>query len=119
MSRPPGIACRWMLALVVLLPFGSPAATVGGNADDEEEVARAFAKLEAGMSPEKVRQLVGAPKRIARQILYHRHREQWIYDGPLPIRLTFECPRGQKPRLLAPLRPSVEKNDGDHGAKGH
>lgn len=53
-----------------------------------------------GMTPDEVRQRLGPPKRIARQILYHRYREQWIYDPPHPARLQFDCPRGQKPALL-------------------
>lgn len=105
------IACCWMLASLVLLLLGSDAAPAGGMGDDDrEEPARAFANLEVGMSPEQVRQLVGAPKRTARQILYHRYREQWIYDTPISTRLTFECLRGQKPQLLSPPRPSVDKN---------
>ncbi len=60
-----------------------------------------FANLKRGMTPEQVRQLVGAPKRIARQILYHRYREQWVYDAAVPMRITFDCPRGQNPQLLS------------------
>ncbi|HEY7158203.1 MAG TPA: hypothetical protein VH575_29895 [Gemmataceae bacterium] len=52
------------------------------------------------MTPEQVRDKVGPPKRIARQILYHRHVEQWIYDQPIAARLQFDCPRGQKPHLV-------------------
>jgi hypothetical protein len=111
MRRFQRLAWRWLLALVVLLPFGSSIVPAGGNAEDERDVpARAFDKLQAGMSPEQVRQLVGAPPLIARQILYHRYREQWIYDAPILARLTFECIRGQKPRLLSPPRLSVDKN---------
>jgi hypothetical protein len=71
------------------------------NENEGEVRLRAFAKLERGMTPEQVRRQVGAPKRIARQILYHRYREQWLYDTPSPICLTFDCPRGQMPELLA------------------
>jgi hypothetical protein len=60
----------------------------------------AFDKLQRGMTPEQVREQVGLPKRIARQILYHRHVEQWVYDQPVAARLQFDCPRGQKPRLV-------------------
>jgi hypothetical protein len=70
----------------------------------EKEKPRAFAKLQRGMTPEQVRQCVGQPKRIARQILYHHYREQWLYDTPHSTRLTFECQRGQKPELLE-IRP--------------
>jgi hypothetical protein len=60
----------------------------------------AFDKLQRGMTPEQVREQVGPPKRIARQFLYHRHIEQWIYDQPVAARLQFDCPRGQKPQLV-------------------
>ena len=60
----------------------------------------AFEKLQRGMTPEQVREQVGPPKRIARQLLYHRHVEQWIYDQPVAVRLQFDCPRGQKPQLI-------------------
>jgi hypothetical protein len=64
-----------------------------------QEVA-AFDKLQRGMTPEQVREQVGSPQRIARQFLYHRYVEQWIYDRPVAARLQFDCPRGQKPRLI-------------------
>jgi len=60
----------------------------------------AFEKLQRGMTPEQVREQVGPPKRIARQFLYHRHIEQWIYDRPVSARLQFDCLRGQKPQLV-------------------
>ncbi len=73
-----------------------------GFADQKgnEDPRQAFAKLERGMTPEEVRQKVGAPERVARQILYHRYLEQWIYDQPVPARIQFDCPRGQKPQLI-------------------
>jgi hypothetical protein len=75
------------------------------------EPAPAFAQLEPGMTAEQVRQRVGSPKRIARQILYHRHLEQWIYDQPSPARLLFDCPRGEKPQLVWKQIFPHEKND--------
>lgn len=65
-----------------------------------EQAAQPLARLRHGMTPEEVRKLVGPPKRIARQILYHRAREQWLYDPPFPARLQFDCRRGQQPQLL-------------------
>ncbi|HTU22399.1 MAG TPA: hypothetical protein VMG10_30445 [Gemmataceae bacterium] len=100
-----------LLAALLLAPFGLRVAGTGRAEDrDRQEAARHFAKLERGMTPEQVRELVGAPDRVARQILYRRYREQWIYNAPLPTRLTFECPRGQKPQLLSLPRLSVEKD---------
>jgi len=72
----------------------------GAERDREERLA-SFARLKRGMTPEQVRQIIGAPpKHIARQIFYHRYREQWVYDAPISLRLTFDCPRGQMPQLL-------------------
>jgi hypothetical protein len=62
------------------------------------------------MSPDEVRRIVGSPKHIARQILYHRYREQWVYETSTPIRLTFDCVRGQKPQLLSPPDLPIEKD---------
>jgi hypothetical protein len=58
-------------------------------------------QLRSGMTPDEVRQLLGPPQRIARQILYHRYLEQWVYDAPLSVRVEFDCPRGQPSRLIA------------------
>ncbi len=52
-------------------------------------------------SPEAVRRLLGEPSRKARQILYHRAREQWLYEVPFDVRLEFEYVRGQEPHLLS------------------
>jgi hypothetical protein len=65
-----------------------------------DDPPRDVAKLEHGMTPDQVRDCLGPPKRISRQILYHRYLEQWIYDSPVAPRLTFDCPRGQKPQLI-------------------
>ncbi len=64
-------------------------------------------KLTRGLSFEQVRGLLGPPHRVARQILSHRCLEQWVYGPPYDFRIEFDCPRGQKPQLLAthPLRP--------------
>jgi hypothetical protein len=52
-------------------------------------------------SPEAVRRLLGEPSRKARQILYQRAREQWLYEAPFEVRLEFEYVRGQEPHLLS------------------
>ena len=105
-----------LLAVLVLVPFDSD--VLGGDDEkDREEPVRDFTKLKRGMTPEQVRQLVGTPPRIARQILYHRYREQWIYETPFPIRLTFDCPRGQMPQLLSIPSLPVKTAPSDRGAK--
>jgi hypothetical protein len=62
------------------------------------------AHLRPGMTPEQVRQVMGgSPRRAARQILYHRYLEQWLYDQPTSVRLEFDCRRGQPARLQSIL----------------
>jgi hypothetical protein len=76
------------------------------SAAEEKQVppnpAAALAKVAPGQNPEQVRETLGVgPHRIARQLLYHRYREQWTYDQPYFVRLEFDCPRGQKPQLIS------------------
>lgn len=99
-----------LAALLVLTSFRDGTAEFTDRADAQEEnPARRFDKLERGLTPEQVRQIVGSPKQVARQIFYHRYREQWHYDSSVPVRLTFDCPRGQKPQLLSAPRVSDNK----------
>jgi hypothetical protein len=58
-----------------------------------------------GMTPTEVRQLLGPPARVARQILFRRHLEQWIYDQPETIRVEFNCVRGEEPYVLTVTHP--------------
>jgi hypothetical protein len=116
MNRRHGLVLFLLAALLLLVPFGPRVAGLGKTEEkDAEEPVPNFAKLERGMTPEQVRRLVGAPHHVARQILYHCYREQWIYEALVPVRLTFDCPRGQKPQLLSVPRFSVEKDHADRG----
>jgi len=67
----------------------------------DEERADRIKRVQPGLSPDQVRQLLGPPLRTARQILYHRAREQWLYEAPFSVRLEFEYVRGQEPHLLS------------------
>jgi hypothetical protein len=101
-----------IVGMPVLLIFGfsSPAGGDDKTGENKEELVQAFARLEPGMTPEQVRAKLPSPKRVARQLLYHRYLEQWIYDQPFTARLTFDCHRGQKPRLLEkPLVPAEKR----------
>lgn len=90
-----------LAALLLLAPFRAGTSGFARPADkDREGAPSSFAELKRGMTPQQVRQRVGAPKHVSRQLFYHRYREQWLYDAAIPIRLTFDCPRGQKPQLL-------------------
>jgi hypothetical protein len=103
----PRLCPRWLLPwfLVSLSPclpvFGAePPAKVR----TEEDWKRAVEHLRPGMTPEQVREVLGPPRRIGRQIFYQRYLEQWVYDTPRPLRLEFDCRRGQAPSLLPPGR---------------
>jgi hypothetical protein len=60
-----------------------------------------------GLPPEQVRWCIGPPDHVCRQILYHRYLEQWIYDTTFTVRLEFDCPRGQEPRLQSVQPPAA------------
>jgi hypothetical protein len=63
------------------------------------ELAKRLAEVQPGLAPDAVQRLIGAPRSTCRQILYHRHLEQWLYDRPFSVRVEFDCLRGQEPRL--------------------
>jgi len=96
-------AQRFALAFLVLFVARSLCGSgiVQEGKKDSDDPVPDFTKLKRGMTPDEVRQLLGAPRQIARQILYHRYREQWVYDAAVPVRITFDCTRGQKPQLLS------------------
>jgi hypothetical protein len=63
-----------------------------------------------GQSPAEVRDRLGPPIRVSRQILFRHYVEQWVYDVPQPIRVEFHCSRGRDTYVSAvlptpPLRP--------------
>lgn len=88
--------------MAVFLCFASLLFDAAGfaAAENKEDAGGGFPKLQRGMTMQQVRNRLGTPKHVVRQILYHRYLEQWIYQEPLDIRLTFDCPRGRKPQLL-------------------
>jgi hypothetical protein len=56
---------------------------------------------EATRSPVEVKEILGAPTQVSRQVLYRRYLEQWIYDSPVPLCAVFDCLKGQDPSLRA------------------
>src|SRR5262249_4517577 len=76
---------------------------------DEPPPAFDVAQLRPGLSQDAVVRLLGQPKRVARQILYRRYLEQWVYDGPKAVRVEFDCPRGQAPQVLSVFPLAVAK----------
>jgi hypothetical protein len=61
-----------------------------------------LARIKPGMSAQKVRELLGPPRTIARQILYGRYLEQWTYDTPA-VRIEFDWRKGQEKQIQAVL----------------
>jgi hypothetical protein len=61
------------------------------------EVARRLLDL----PPVRVRELLGRPPSVARQILYRRYLELWTYDRPAGFGVVFEGRKGQEPRVRA------------------
>jgi hypothetical protein len=55
-------------------------------------------QLQPGMTADRVRDLLGSPKRVARQILYARYVEQWTYDDPA-VRIEFDWRKGQEKQI--------------------
>jgi hypothetical protein len=68
--------------------------------------ARNAARVRIGMTPAEVRALLGAPDRVARQILYHRYLEQWVYNDQAPLWVEFNCLRGKEPYVLTVQAPA-------------
>ena len=68
---------------------------------------RSITGVRKGMSAQDVRQLMGTPNRVVRQLLYRRHIEQWVYENPQHLRIGFNCVRGEDPGVTAVLTPHV------------
>jgi hypothetical protein len=67
---------------------------------------RPLDRVRRGMSPDEVRQLLGPPPRVARQLLFGRYVEQWIYPAPVAGRVEFLFERATPPTVRA-VRPTV------------
>jgi hypothetical protein len=78
----------------VLLALALPLALLGREPEEKPAM-----DLPAGLSPEQVRTRIGSPARVSRVVIAHNCIEQWHYGPPRSIRLIFDCPRGQVPRL--------------------
>ena len=57
-------------------------------------------QLRPGLTAAQVRDLLGPPRHIARQILYARYLEQWTYDDPIGVRIEFDWRKGQERQIL-------------------
>jgi hypothetical protein len=57
-------------------------------------------------TPAEVRETLGPPCRVSRQVLHNRYLEQWLYDSPLSLCVVLECRKGQDPNVqtVLPIR---------------
>ncbi len=85
--------------LTVALTFLVTACALGDDLNKPQRTPDA-PKLRVGMTQTDVKKLFGEPSRVARQILFRRYLEQWVYDGAHPLRIEFNCLRGQEPRVF-------------------
>jgi hypothetical protein len=53
----------------------------------------------AARTPAEVRELLGPPRQVLRQVLYRRCVEQWHYDTPLTLCVVLVGVKGQIPRV--------------------
>ena len=114
--RPSGFSAA-LLALAALLCLGTtfarnglaskPDAPAGARELTPQQRRALRDKLQRGLSLDQVRATLGPPQGVARQVLFHRYLEQWVYGPPYDFRLEFDCLRGQKAQLLTvhSLRP--------------
>ncbi len=101
---------RWCRAAVLALIGAALLLSSPAPAGDAEkpDLPADPAKWPKDMTQADVRRVLGPPKHIARQILYRRYLEQWVYDGPNSVRIEFDCVRGKEPQILTvhPLTPA-------------
>lgn len=71
---------------------------------------RNLPRLRTGMPPGEVRNLLGLPDRVARQILDGRYLEQWTYIDPPSTWVEFNCPKGKDPYLVTVQYPGKGRN---------
>ncbi len=107
MTYRPGLTWRGFLAglfLVLACPLQGEEVPARSDPADGDP-----SQLRPGLSQEDVRKRLGPPRGVARQILYRRYLEQWVYDGPKSCRIEFECVRGKAPQILT-IQPLVLSN---------
>src|SRR4051812_47744817 len=90
------LACRRiMLACLVLGPLLFSMSPVA---------CQEMSPVQKGQTATQVRQKLGPPARISRQILFRRHIEQWHYEAPPPLRIEFNCVHGEEPYVCSILQ---------------
>jgi hypothetical protein len=89
------------LGLLLLAAFPAPAEPREPPDEDVEPPAMVRPRhLRPGTPAAEVLRRLGKPPYVARQILYGRYVEQWTYDAPEPVRITFDWRKGQEKQIL-------------------
>ena len=57
-------------------------------------------RLRVGDPASVPREWFGPPDRVARQILFRHHVEQWVYTDRISLRIEFDCPPGEEARIV-------------------
>ena len=83
---------HWLSAMLVL---ALPALLARADAPERG----AFGRIRRGMTVDEVKQILGAPARVSREILFRRYVEEWQYDEPAGW-IEFNCVRGEQPYVL-------------------
>lgn len=76
----------------------------GAGPPAKPDPATNLVMVQPGMGMARVRELLGDPDRVSRQVLFRRHIEQWAYPGSPSPRVEFDCPRNGEPRVSAVFR---------------
>jgi hypothetical protein len=75
--------------------------------EEQDRLLRDLARVlpAAARTPAALRELLGPPQKVLRQVLYRRYREQWHYDTPLSVCVVLDGARGQEARVQTVLVP--------------
>jgi hypothetical protein len=107
-------ALSWHLALLagmfVVSPWPpNPTTSAPDNKEDLRLPQRPLTRQEcdklAALPLEEIRQQLGPPRYINRQILNHRYLEQWLYEHPYFVRVEINPPRGDRKTHLLTVHP--------------
>ena len=58
------------------------------------------AQLRPGTPAAEVIERLGPPRKVARQVIYKRCLEQWIYEAPHFLRIEIDWVQGRQPQVL-------------------
>jgi hypothetical protein len=90
---------KWLAVVALGLCLAAEPGQAGdGNRKDRQAI---LVEVKRDMSADRVRTLLGGPNRVARQILYRKHLEQWVYEEPAPTRIEFSCVPSEEARVVS------------------